>query len=91
MCYVPLIKSDTIGPCVKVGDPYSPTSPYKLVSEIEDVFRPATDAEASLKDIRNMKVWAFAGPMSPHEVSGKLTPLFLVIKLFLHYVPYLNA
>ncbi|KAK0064868.1 hypothetical protein Bpfe_005957 [Biomphalaria pfeifferi] len=67
VCYVPLIKSDTIGPCVKVGDPYSPTSPYKLVSEIEDVFRPATDAEASLKDIRNMKVWAFAGPMSPHE------------------------
>ncbi|KAH9507842.1 hypothetical protein Btru_053029 [Bulinus truncatus] len=65
VCYVPLIKSDTLGP--KVGDIYSPTSPYKLVSEIEDVFNPASQAEVSLKDIRNMKVWAIAGPMSPQE------------------------
>ncbi|CAL1530870.1 unnamed protein product, partial [Lymnaea stagnalis] len=47
-CYVPLIRSDTSAPYAKVGNPYTPTSPYKLVSEIEDAFHPTTDTDASL-------------------------------------------
>ncbi|BFZ15306.1 hypothetical protein BsWGS_18345 [Bradybaena similaris] len=68
ICYVPLIRSDTTGDA-KVGDPYTPSSPYKLVSEIEDVLRPAATVNLDFvtKDFRNMKVWAFAGPMSPRE------------------------
>ena len=102
-CYVPLIRSDTTGPYAKVGVPYSPTSPYRLVPEIEGAIRqdhhdqleqetaasvrrpdvssralpPAPSARHSspalpigleLRDFRNMRVWAYAGPMSPQEV-----------------------
>ncbi|GFS04907.1 hypothetical protein ElyMa_002924100 [Elysia marginata] len=38
-CFVPLICSDTTGPYAKVGTPYSPTSPYRFVPEIEGAVR----------------------------------------------------
>ncbi|GFN82239.1 ankyrin repeat and lem domain-containing protein 2 [Plakobranchus ocellatus] len=103
-CYVPLIRSDTTGPYAKVGVPYSPTSPYRLVPEIEEVISqdqhqpvqnsplraspvmlgrrdmapvapavgissPTRSASHDLRDFRNMRVWAYAGPMSPQEAE----------------------
>ncbi|GFS04922.1 ankyrin repeat and LEM domain-containing 2 [Elysia marginata] len=112
-CYVPLIRSDTTGPYAKVGTPYSPTSPYRLVPEIEGAVRqeqyhqqqatspligvpfsnagsnvaPVATPQASpvvvgfnstgkpgaasqgLRDYRSMRVWAYAGPMSPQEAE----------------------